>query len=152
MMIDKIYKVIADKSLTQWCKIDYYEPIDDYWNWFTTQYIIGNIYMFEGEDSEVKPMIVQVIDYIRDWWYETEDQFRSNMYPITIKDIENDHHYDVIWHPVMLWTVLDRYEKLPHAEVYTDNSLVIVKAWKDKRKPIEEQPDTLIEYIYNLLP
>lgn len=51
----------------------------------------------------------------------------------------------------LLGDVLDRYEKLPHAEVYTDNSLVIVKAWKDKRKPIEEQPELAIEYIYNLL-
>lgn len=52
---------------------------------------------------------------------------------------------------IMLGDVLDRHDKLPHAEVYTNNSLVIVKAWKDKRNPIEEQPDTLIEYIFNLI-
>lgn len=50
---------------------------------------------------------------------------------------------------IMLGDVLDRYTKLPHADPYTLLEIVIVR--KDKRKPIEWQPDTLIEYIYNLL-
>lgn len=53
--------------------------------------------------------------------------------------------------PIMIGDVLARYEKLPHAEVYTDNSLVIIKAWKDKRKPLQDQPIECIEYINSLL-
>lgn len=141
-MIDKIYEVIADKTLSFGCMVEitkkvkwYYSWSVKYWYWYITESMIWIDCSYTWYDIANDNISV----YLKNWVYRPMISMEKNKVVI-------------IWHPVMLGDVLDRYEKLPHAEVYTDNSLVIVKAWKDKRKPIEEQPETLIEYIYNLLP
>ena len=55
-------------------------------------------------------------------------------------------------YPVMIGDVLDWYKKLPKAEIYTDNIMVIVNAWKELCKPIESQDIECILFIYSLLP
>ena len=54
----------------------------------------------------------------------------------------------IIWHPVMIWDVLDYYRGESWVNV---GVLTILEKWNYKRKPIEEQSDECIEFIYNLI-
>ncbi len=67
-----------------------------------------------------------------DWW-------------VLFTDILNKYiDKKIIWHPVMIWDVLDYLKWQP--EYYN-----IWYWWKNKRKPIEDQSDKCIDYIYNLI-
>jgi len=59
----------------------------------------------------------------------------------------------VIWHPVMLWDVLDWRGNQP-AENTIDclPDILYRKYWKELRKPLQDQSDDCIDYIYGLLP
>jgi hypothetical protein len=56
----------------------------------------------------------------------------------------------IIWHPVMIWDVLDFYNKIWK---YTDavKDLIHIDIWKKKRKPIEEQSNECINLVYSLI-
>ena len=52
--------------------------------------------------------------------------------------------FEIIWHSVMIWDVLDY--------IWCENKrIIILTLWVNLRKPIEEQSDECIEYIYNLI-
>lgn len=53
-----------------------------------------------------------------------------------------------IWHPIMIWDVLDWIEKNPQSY---EADFKVLHIWENKRKPLEEQSDDCIDYIYNLL-
>ena len=62
----------------------------------------------------------------------------------------------IIWHPVMIWDVLDYWENLEENKNYWwyyqyEVIKDIIEFWKEKRKPIEEQSDDTIEFIFNLI-
>jgi len=68
-----------------------------------------------------------------------------------IDDVE--WKYKIIWHPVMIWDVLDWFYsniELPVVERRRTCDTILFE-WKDKRKPLQDQPIECIEYIYNLL-
>lgn len=67
-----------------------------------------------------------------------------------------------IWHPVMIWDVLDWIEKENNLWDSIKEKIWIIKKirnisidicnkWEHKIRPIEEQSDECIYYIYNLL-
>ena len=59
----------------------------------------------------------------------------------------------IIWKPIMFWDMIDFIENifcLFVVRIKTDN-IHILKLWKAKRKPIEEQSIECIEYCYNLI-
>jgi len=78
------------------------------------------------------------------------------------KDIDRnpkEKEYKIIWHPVMIWDVLDWIDK-EHKLFFTykeENSPLtlwadkVVNLWKDKRKPIDDQSEECIDFIYNLI-
>lgn len=79
-------------------------------------------------------------------WYAWHEQMMFN------RDNESYEYYPslkIIWHPVMIWDVLDYIQS---KDILKDWIWYILMYWKDKRKPIEDQPIECIEYIYNLLP
>ena len=57
---------------------------------------------------------------------------------------------------VMIWDVLDWYNKVFGVDLFFDTipDEIIILFWdrKQKRKPIEEQSDDTIDYLYSLLP
>lgn len=70
----------------------------------------------------------------------------------------------IIWHPVMIWDILDYFkinDILDFIDIKTDtnwNTMFkqtkhskIIELWKEKRKPIENQSDKCIEFIFNNL-
>lgn len=139
MMIDKIYEKIADKTLSFWCMIS----VKLWW-----------------ENKHFNTVII-------DTEYRDNYILYKTRHPLfELREVDNTISWDVkiIWHPVMLADVIDWFistiDRTKNEQMSDDFRLVawdievlnIISYWKDKRKPIEEQPDTLIESVYNLLP
>lgn len=117
--IAKIYEVIADKTLSFWCK------------YFHKRY--------NEDKTESETILCR---------YTTENN--------SLK--ANDK---IIWHPVMIWDVLDWIEvnniskklfiDMPEWMTFNSPVNVIDFHWREKRKPIENQSDECIDYIFTLL-
>lgn len=61
----------------------------------------------------------------------------------------------IIWHPVMIWDVLE-YDKQLNLQLMLDwkdpiDTSNILNIWNDFRKPIEDQSDECVDYVYSLL-
>ncbi len=54
----------------------------------------------------------------------------------------------IIWHPVMIWDVLDTLRF--NFATLQEKVESILYHWEEKREPIENQSDECIEYVYNL--
>ena len=117
--IKAIYKKIADKNLSFWCKIE------RQWNYYT------------------------VIEW-RHFIYEKTWKYIKT----TSQSIE-ELSCESIWHPVMIWDVLDFCiwnKELNSKRLMWQNTIFwLLNRWKEKRKPIEEQSEECIDYIYNLI-
>lgn len=126
--ITKIYKLIADKTLSFWCKIKVFD-------------FVGNSY------------ITTIIEMHTDW----------SIYS-TINDkqyyADYEQSFQVIWHSVMLWDILNWREKQYPANILLDywdwsefssTVLDIVSNFTEKNKPIDEQSDTCVDFLYHLM-
>ena len=135
IMLGKIYEVIADSDLEFWCKFQICK-----W-WRVKTYICSD-------------------KYWREWIYNDE----HNMVTKQSKEIDFDKLYRA-WKPVMIWDVLDWYWELhpvymeieKHFNkwatfVYTDVNWVNINSmWEHLRKPIDEQSEECIKFIYSLI-
>ena len=125
--IDLIYETIAHKTLSNGCIIMHKES-----GWFTK---IIHTRWFEYEL----------------WWV----QYIKNKFddiPLDIHSEESERFLEkrkIIWHPVMIWDVLDYLENY-FPIIYVNDIRDIMLEWEDKRKPIEEQSDECIDYIYSV--
>ena len=123
LMIKAIYEKIADKTLSFGCK--YNHTSEMYFIWFITPWIA---------------------EFDRAYW---------------VKLSKTDIKRNTIWHPVMIWDVLDYIDSIEfnhpndfikwHKEKYPIIIDVLFNDWENKRKPIEEQSEKCIEWIYNLI-
>lgn len=127
--IDRIYEVIADKTLDFGCiltdKLHRFfwdpQPIDCEiaYNWSPWE---------EDEDD------VYIIHYRGNpWYYEKE------------KNIRDESRYKIKWSPVMIWDVLE-YLNMHHTSY---GKLISMRDFP--AKPIEEQTEECIDFIYWLL-
>lgn len=55
--------------------------------------------------------------------------------------------FKIIWHPVMIWDVLDYFWNKKWAMTLDR----ILRFWENKINPIEEQSDECVDYIYGLI-
>lgn len=146
-MLDIIQKEISDKTLSFGCRIVYEQE--------------KRIVMYES------------------WWYWYhlcqlwEDTIKTNIMLDNSGCNGDLVKFNIIWHPVMIWDVLDKIQKrekcwcLNNIIVCWDkkykvtyckdcdiNNIVniIYKLRQFKRKPLDDQSDDCIRYIYSLLP
>lgn len=120
-----IYEKIADKTLSFWCKIIYEADL---------YFIIEN-------------------DWISDIRLVDNEWCVLHLYENIISD-----YWKIIWHPVMYWDLLG-YIRDTNKVLFGWNSDLCIffncfknlDLWEEKRKPIEEQSEECIEYIYNLI-
>jgi hypothetical protein len=133
-MIDKIYEVISDKTLSFGCKIQFYSKnLNIMWDWskdkgWKKENILWLDYRF-SKDVIVYGWSGDEINYV-----EVEEEW--------------DHWKCIIWHPVYIWSILDWvWKEYPIYDTITAN---ILNIWKEKRKPIEDNPEA-IEFIYSLI-
>lgn len=131
--LEAIYQEMANKELTFGCKVKFskwiYSIIDREDVWFLSSY--------KGQDWDIHNTIV------------IEDGVNSRCYSIE----------EIIWHPVMIWDVLDWIEPYWSGYVqsveFTDRrrrkmNLVLLQR-DNKRLPIDEQSDECIDYVYGLI-
>lgn len=104
-MIQKIYKVIADKTLSFGCKF-FHKGTGEIWR-----------YSYIWKDKDMTKWI------------------------------------KIIWHPVMIWDVLEFSDKLDKKWKRYWYTLCnrIIDLWKDKRKPIDDQSEECIKFVHSLL-
>jgi len=91
------------------------------------------------------------------------DKWIRKVVSVNATNIINEKHYRnnkqnilIIWHPVMIWDVLDYiwiWSKTISGSVIknTYDIEIMLNLWKYKRRPIEEQDNEVIDYIYNLI-
>lgn len=118
-MIDKIYEVIADKTLSEWCILWKVR-----WNLDLSRRKIH-----ASEDWDLRTV------YLTYSW--------------TIHKVYSESQVEeIIWHPVMIGDMLDWMEE-DERRFYEEDSVLNLR--KEKRKPIEEQSEECISFIYNLV-
>lgn len=123
-MLEVIYEKIADKTLSFGCKVEI-EYDQDHHCYSDYVNIDKNTY-----------------------W--KQDEYGSDIEKAEDYEIDKDR---TIWHPVLIWDVLDY--KDYDIKSWNDDDWDLIKNiiyfWKEKRKPIENQSEECIEYIYNLI-
>lgn len=135
VMIDKIYEVITDKKINMWCKICRYHWIID--------------------------TVLSLIDYWKKIDLILYSWINKNIVSAEVS-IEEIEQYKIIWHPVMIGDVLDwidknieksyEYADWPfNQDWHTEKRNTIILYREAKRKPIEEQSEKCILFIYNLI-
>lgn len=121
-MINTIYKTIANKSLSFWCKVMWRDAKTLLWN-----------------------------DDIVTIWND------SQTFATRYTDMKSKRtQIDAIRHPVMIWDVLDYIWNKYWEFSFTIWWNWIINFWERQwkfnlRKPIEEQSEECIDYLYNLL-
>lgn len=130
--IDKIYKEIANKELSFGCKYKFHNDIIKTvtrQNWIMKHQIIENIvYIWEFPVKIIKWHPVMIGDAL-DWWYKKSMSVPMKSKSIFMAEVE--------------------FKKLNNLSFKVVKE--ILKLYKEFRKPIEEQPEKCIDYIFNLL-
>ncbi len=121
--ISKIYEVIADKTLSFGCEILRTKP-------------------------NKADIIVDINTYLPWKWV-----FFTRLWQLN--EELNTWDYSIIWCPVMIWDVLDWYNRKYARWGFVSS---INRKWtslwqerEDLRKPIEDQSDECIDFIYSLI-
>lgn len=133
--INKIYEVISNKGLVFWMKLIY--KVNE-WHYRTVRAISKNHktneYLVQHEYNYFHP-----------------------------RGIKESQIVNKLWHPIMIWDVLDYYiknikivefelDKITKTVIFTDIDYIqILSYWEKLREPIEKQSDECIEYIYDLI-
>ena len=120
-MVEAIYKEIANKELSEWCRIK--------WNINT-----WNI-------QYIKKSICEPAEF---WWTQNLEEYAWRIYMYsgsTSKTIWINDIKKIEWHPVMIGDVLNK--------LWWENIIEIYNRWYELLKPIEDQSKECKEYIYN---
>lgn len=170
-MINAIYDKIADKTLSFWCIVvikDISFVVDEWEDW--SREIPADIYFnYWDEDN----LYIRNVIFSNDFYDEEEEIKYSDVYNFEYldeSDIEENQRYfyfgeklegnEIIWHPIMIGDIYDFFEKnnftkykrtlwINGNNVNFDKSLAML--WTEKRKPIEEQDNDCVEFVYNLI-
>lgn len=140
--ITAIYKEMANKERSLWCQINV--KYQWYYHWENSEEMLYTI-----EDD-----LIVWVDWVAkngDIELNKSDLLRAdpNWY---IEDLEV--FVKTIWHPVMIGEVLELIDRMADdrdQEWYDERLETLIGVWKIKTKPIEDQSDECIDYIYNLI-
>jgi hypothetical protein len=122
-IIDAIYKEIANKELSFGC-------IWQMQDWRTFKYCAFDNWLW------LKEKMLKV----------SFGEDRS------VVELFSDVKFTIIWHPLMIWDVLDWIdEKFDNPFKFAEYSVKLIWIWKQTRLPVEEQSEELIDYLYKLL-
>ena len=119
--INKIYEVIADKGLRFWNLVKY---------WINKQ-VARVVCTCNFKVVKVKPLKT---DSLTESFYEWKE-----------------FDWEIIGHPVMIGDVLDWMRENLLIEDWEDRQVGVCMEWNKKRKPIDNQPDDCIDFIYDLI-
>lgn len=131
-MLDRIYEVIADKTLSFGCKLS--SP-----KWIFVEWMDSKKEIFTYYDV-----------WLDNIWLGNNSRYRHRR-----SDTKLWKEIRVIWHPVMIGDVLERirWDKRDELCKMCDDIynlyIWVMKVWKDKRKSINEQSEDCIKLIYS---
>lgn len=124
--LDAIYEAMADKTLSQWCKVFYW-----------SEHIVWDL-LLTNNDQLAEPQIIESI-------------------------IESDW-YEIIWHPVRIGDVLKyidtnccfvdygEWNKSRDMEALDSMLRAVFYSFVGKQdRPIDEQDESCVEYIFSLI-
>ena len=135
--IAKIYKIIADKTLSYGCRLldprgIFVERKNKKKTAFTYYDEIGS--STRHDTARIKYRRCEIFNH----WKSIENKIKK------------------IWHPIMIWDILDFiiYDQWLYADRY-----ILLWKWRDEdepirtelRKPIEEQNDDCVDFVYDLI-
>lgn len=161
--INAIYEKIANKELSFWCRV----LIETTWlchscsGWYDEEYT-GIVYehcTWLWDTRTVNVSEYQIWDLITYWVFAYHDSLEESDdvdmelysscdwscgYGDTNGEAKDSTYlHKIIWHPVMIGTVLSWY--------WTSNAQELINNWNYYDKPIEEQSDECIDYVYSLI-
>ena len=161
-MLDRIYEVIADKQLSLGCVLEFNEKDMDnkYWPIVLFKYVRQWSSSSEWYDWYRTQRWDLVCANMRQWEFKfITERYRNCMHRQPDEEGERicdelvEKYFTIIWHPVMIGDVLDWAVKKWSMIRYDDMQCVnILYLWTEKRKPIDDQSDECIKFIYSLLP
>ena len=126
--IEALYNKIADKTLSLLCKI----KIKNRLTW--------------------RICITEFLDWL-DWFIlsfdKTHLKYKWEMCMWWDEEIED--MLEIIWHTIYIGDVLDYIENDDYFETITDIQQELIELWGHKRKPLEDQSDECIDYLFNLI-
>lgn len=124
--LKKIKEVISDKTLSFGCviKVRFENKAD----WLFSAIVMTDYWI----DSKHKEMVCIVWNGGQSKSYIAREKIES-----------------VVWHPIMIWDVLDWMTKWPN---FFDDTIPVIDLWTELRKPIDKQIDQCIDYVYSLIP
>lgn len=137
--IASIYQEMANKELNLGCKIKV--EYLTYYHWET-----GGEEPYSKEDN----LIIWVDWIASNGEVELDESDLSKAAPNWyIEELET--YIKVIWHPVMIGTIFERYSA-HKCFINAHFILELTDKWTHYDKPIEEQSDECVDYIYSLIP
>ena len=155
--ISAIYAEMANKEETFWCKV----LVD------TQKRFRHRLESESGIEDTIIGKIRDPDDFrkfnLEDNWPSYDDWQRSN-----IDEEEFTCITEVIWHPVMIWDVMEYLENKSQSQIveheddededwfysredYYEDVAEISDCWKDKRLSIDEQSDECVDFVYSLI-
>ena len=126
--ISAIYKEMANKDRTFWCL-----------------YIVKNR---EWNTYKARETEWECVDLT--YWSEYQIEYWNDM-------TETNYLESIIWHPVMIGDVLDWIDNKiwisnhEYEEFVINEVNIAILLWGEYPKPIEEQSDECIDYVYSLI-
>lgn len=139
-MLAKIYEVIADKTISFWCEV------------YVKEVVFDKVIIVWKEDN----------DYLLIFHKDGE------IYKGVISEEDLNRLRFVRWHPVMIWNILTyikdsfqrvfikrRQERNDYGDVLNivdQETFDLINLYRFPDKPIDEQDDECIKFVYDLLP
>ena len=131
-MIDKIYETIADKTLNFGCQIMQCNRIST-----TTSVSRDEQYLFVQTDIIWAELFGKNDEWYEIFWYKN----------LWFEVVENVWIDEIIWHPVLIWDVLDYLQ----SNNFLSECIEILWVRNNKRKPIQDQSEHCVKYVYDLI-
>ena len=149
--IDFIYEKIANKDLTFWCRVIIETTwIKEWYIWIIYRY--GTLVYDLSEDIEELDLLWHNECYLSSGRCIINDidfsDFKYFDWVMSVweseKEKDTTYLYRIIWHPVMIWDVIEYFYWDARCSDFVD-------VWKNLKAPIENQSDECIDFVYSLL-
>lgn len=166
--IKAIYNEIANKDLTFWCRVIIETTwIKEWYTWIIYRY--GTLIYDLSGDIEELDLLWDNECYLSSGRCDINDidfsDFKYFEWVMSVWESEKKKNttylYRIIWHPVMIWDVLDFIKKNNIKKYILDSDscfwilnsseYIFKKLWENLTATIEEQSDNCVDYIYDLL-
>lgn len=136
--LEAIYKEMANKNFTLWCKINvkyrayYHNETGGEVSYAKEENLIVWTDSV-AKNAEIEVSSSDMLNADKNWY---------------IEDLEI--LIETIWHPVMIWTIFERYSS-SRWFINAQFVMELIDKWTGYDNPIDDQTDECIDYVYSLI-